>query len=133
MKKIMMRAWEIARAAATIYGEKASSYIAEALRMAWEEEKGETREQKLEKLGFKRWQKNGMDRFYINATKLGLEYTTYKTGNVCSAWFRGDAISNCEARRMLSAKTYIDAKDWTLHCDHYMLSDAARELMAKAM
>jgi len=37
MKNVMTRAWEIAKAASSIYGGKASEYIADALRMAWAE------------------------------------------------------------------------------------------------
>lgn len=40
MKKVMVRAWEIAKAAATVHGGKAFEYIAEALKMAWVEIKG---------------------------------------------------------------------------------------------
>lgn len=37
MKKVMMRAWEIARAAATKFGGSAAEYMSEALRQAWAE------------------------------------------------------------------------------------------------
>ena len=54
----------------------------------------------LENKGFKRWTKGNLDRLYINATQLGLECDYYKTGNVRSAWFNGDHVSNSEACRM---------------------------------
>ena len=84
--------------------------------------------EELEALGFKRWTKNGMDRMYINASALGLNYTKYKTGNVSSAWFKGDSISNCECRRMLGAKTYIDLKLQKVFSDNRLLGQAAAEL-----
>ena len=66
--------------------------------------------QKLEEKGFKRWQKGNFDRLYINAKSLGLECDYYKTGNVSSAWLNGEKISNCQAKKMLCSKTYIDVK-----------------------
>lgn len=114
--QVMKRAWEIARAAATIYGGKAIEYIrGGAVKMAWREilHKPATKEQKIEALeakGFKRWQKAGYDRLYANASVLGLECEYYNTGNVKNAWFNGKMISNCEARRMKGAKTYINVK-----------------------
>ena len=66
----------------------------------------------LEKLGAKRWT---------------CDY--YKTGNVKDAAFRGDSISNCEARRLMYAKTYIDVKTGELHSDSDKLRDAATELL----
>lgn len=41
MKKVMVRAWEIAKAAVVKHGGKAVEYIAGALKMAWAEVKGE--------------------------------------------------------------------------------------------
>lgn len=54
----------------------------------------------LEALGFKRWQKNGMDRMYIDARKLGLDVDTQT--------FKGERISGRLCREMADAKTYID-------------------------
>ena len=53
--------------------------------------------------GFNRWTKklpNGhiMDRLYIDLKYLGLELTRYKSGNISSAKFNGETISNSEAR-----------------------------------
>lgn len=39
MKKVMVRAWEIARAAAAKFGGSAVEYMSEALRQAWAENK----------------------------------------------------------------------------------------------
>ena len=82
----------------------------------------------LEKMGFKRWQKNGMDRMYVNATTLGLIYNTYKTGNISSAQFDGVHISNSEARRMLDAKTYIDLVKGLIVSGNATLANAAADL-----
>jgi hypothetical protein len=74
----------------------------------------ETTAQKLEAIGGRRWTKNGMDRMYFNglAARVGLEYDTYKTGNICWAELNGRAISHAAARRILAAlaelKVYVD-------------------------
>ncbi len=118
MKQVMKRAWEIARKAAERFGRRAIEYIALALRDAWEEAKG-----------FKRWQKNGMDRMYINANTLGLECSYYKTGNISSAWFNGERISNSLGYRMKSSKTYIDLVKKVLVSDSCTLASAAAALI----
>ena len=71
--------------------------------------------QKLEEAGFKRWTKGAHDRLYINATSLGLEYETYKSGSIRSATFNGEEISNSRAGRMLAMKMYIDVATGELH------------------
>lgn len=83
---------------------------------------------RLEEKGFKRWTKGNMDRLYINATMLGLNCEYYNTGNIRSAWFNGASISNCEARRMKAAKTYIDIKTGTVYGDNNSLKEAAEKL-----
>lgn len=83
----------------------------------------------LEAKGFKRWTKGNMDRLYINASTLGLECDYYNTGNVKHAEFQGHSISNCEARRMKAAKTYIDVKTGTVHSDNTLLERAVQELL----
>ena len=82
----------------------------------------------LEAKGFKRWTKAGFDRMYINASALGLDCDYYKTGNISGATFRGNHVSNCEARRMKAAKTYVDIKTGTVHSDNATLLRAAEEL-----
>ena len=83
----------------------------------------------LEMMGFKRWQKNGMDRMYVNASTLGLICTYYKTGNIHEAEFCGVGISNCEARRLQAAKTYIDLKANRIVSDSAKLATAVAELI----
>jgi hypothetical protein len=133
MKDVMNRAWEISKEAAKKFGGKPVEYIAEALRMAWKEIKSIGKKiidriEELEKIGFKRWQKGNMDRLYINASMLGLNYGRYNTGNIKWAEFQGNSISNCQARRMLSAKTYIDVKTERVYSDSETLRAAAAEL-----
>lgn len=88
-------------------------------------------EQKITALtekGFNRWTKGTLDRLYINAAQLGLECTYYKTGNISGAWFCGELISNCQARRYKAAKTYIDIKTGRVFSDIPTLAAAAEEL-----
>ena len=92
-----------------------------------------TQIEKLEAKGFKRWTKNGMDRLYVNAKALGLKCEYYNTGSVRNAWFRGDSVSNSEARRMMGSKTYIDIETGELHGTHDMLEAAAREVIDGAL
>lgn len=84
----------------------------------------------LEAQGFKRWQKAGYDRLYVNASALGLVCEYYGTGNVKHAEFNGEEISNCRARRMKASKTFIDVKTWRLYSDDDMLKEAAAQRMA---
>ena len=75
----------------------------------------------LEKLGFKRWTKNGMDRMYINAGKLGYDKETRT--------FLGERISGGRAGQMESAKTYIDMIEYKIistDCD--LAYEAAKKL-----
>ena len=134
MKKVMTKAWEIAKKAAAKFGGRAIEYIALALREAWREIKTmisdiTERIEELEKMGFKRWQKNGMDRMYINASVLGLTCVYHKTGTVAQAWFNGTDISNSEANRMKGSKTYIDLIKKCLVSDNDYLADAAANLI----
>ena len=83
----------------------------------------------LEKLGFRRWQKGIMDRLYINARALGLELEYYNTGNIRHATLGGTEISNCMARKLQYAKTYVDVKTGELHSEHSWLRDEAQALI----
>lgn len=82
----------------------------------------------LEDKGFKRWTKGNMDRMYINSAQLGLICTYYKTGNISSATFGGDEISNSRARSMKGAKTFIDLNTDTVYSDDCLLAHAAADL-----
>lgn len=68
-----------------------------------------------ENAGFKRWTKGGHDRLYIDAESLGLEIGRYKTGNVKSATWQGNRISNADGHRLMASKIYVDVKTGELH------------------
>lgn len=74
-------------------------------------------------IGGRRWQKNGMDRVYINdwAEFAGLDVDYYKSGNVCGATFQGRSIANGRVAGITSAieKVWFDAADGQLHARHY--------------
>ena len=83
----------------------------------------------LESKGFKRWQKGTFDRLYVNASVLGLECTYYKTGNISSATFNGEHISNSEGYRLKAAKTYVDINKGTIVSDSPMLASEVAKIM----
>ncbi|MFG2913371.1 hypothetical protein ACGF0D_10830 [Kitasatospora sp. NPDC048298] len=74
-------------------------------------------------LGGRRWQKNGMDRIYLNdwAQFAGLDVAYYGTGNVSGVTLGGRAIANSRAARLLNAidKVWFDTADSKLHARHY--------------
>lgn len=92
-----------------------------------------------EAMGFKRWIKGSMDRLYINVTRLGLEVDYYKTGNVSSATWQGESISNADARRLLGSKVYVDVNTGELNVstsyrecyDTISVEDAAKAYVAE--
>lgn len=86
--------------------------------------------EKLAAKGFNRWTKGKYDRMYVNAKDLGLVCEYYKTGNVHSATFQGEGISNSEAYRMKAAKTYIDIATGEVVSDNRYLKEAAEEVLA---
>ena len=71
-------------------------------------------------IGGNRWQKNGHDRVYINdwAEFAGIEINRYGTGNISSAFYQGERISNSQAGKLLGCidKVWYDAADGKLHC-----------------
>ena len=93
----------------------------------------DSRIKELEELGFNRWQKGSMDRLYINAAPLGLNCEYYKTGNIRYAEFNGEQISNCEARRMKGARTYIDVKTGKVYSDNEKLKKAVEEIVEEQL
>jgi hypothetical protein len=99
---------------------------------------------KLEAKGFNRWTKGNMDRLYINVTELGLEVSYYNSGNVRSAKWCGEPISNADGRRFLASKVFVDVETGELHVQdrtttdwHYFdqptIEDKARELVDEAL
>lgn len=73
-------------------------------------------------IGGNRWQRNGMDRVYLNdwTRFIGLQVTSYKSGNISSAAIAGGAIANGRVHGILGAisKVYFDAADGLLHFQH---------------
>ncbi|MFF0597902.1 hypothetical protein [Streptomyces antibioticus] len=71
-------------------------------------------------IGGRRWQKNGMDRVYLNdwPAFAGLEISHYGTGNIASASYQGNGISNRQAYKLLWSinKVWFDTADGKLHC-----------------
>lgn len=70
-------------------------------------------------IGGSRWTKGGHDRVYINdwAEFAGLDIDRYNTGNISSAAYQGEGISNRQASLILGAidKVWFDAADGKLH------------------
>lgn len=71
-------------------------------------------------IGGNRWQRGGKDRVYINnwARFAGIETDHYNTGNISSASYQGEGISNSQAYKLLGCidKVWFDAADGRLHC-----------------
>jgi hypothetical protein len=58
----------------------------------------------------RRWERNGTVRYYINDwhTLVGLDVEFYGTGNVRSATFQGEPVSNTKATRLLGGRLWIE-------------------------
>lgn len=74
----------------------------------------------LTAIGGNRWTKNGHDRIYFNGVSgfAGLETTNYKTGNIASATYKGETISNSQAYKLAGTieKLWFDLADGKFHC-----------------
>lgn len=70
-------------------------------------------------IGGNRWTKNGHDRVYFNnwADLASLEISRYNTGNISSAAWQGEGLSNRQASLILGAidKIWFDAADGKVH------------------
>lgn len=70
-------------------------------------------------IGGNRWTKGDMDRVYINnwAEFAGLETSHYGTGNIASASYQGEALSNRQAGLIAGSinKIWFDAADGKIH------------------
>lgn len=70
-------------------------------------------------IGGRRWQKNSMDRVYLNdfVTVPGLELDHYKSGNISGAWLDDEKVSNAEGGRLATAvdKVYFDNADGRIY------------------
>lgn len=85
----------------------------------------------LEAEGFKRWTKGNHDRLYISAKDLGLNCTYYKTGNIASAEWDGEKISNRQASILMNSKTYIDLNDNTINTTENRLLWAVEDIIER--
>lgn len=78
--------------------------------------------QNMVAIGGNRWQRGDKDRVYLNNwwDFAGLEIDTYKSGNISSATWQGEYISNNDAGKILGSisKVYFDAADGNLHCQY---------------
>lgn len=70
---------------------------------------------KFEDAGCSYWLKGKYERIYIPITKLGLELDHYKSGNICSARFDGESISNSQGRKLESMKFWVEVATGELH------------------
>ncbi|MFD4912876.1 hypothetical protein ACFWNR_06590 [Streptomyces virginiae] len=70
-------------------------------------------------LGGNRWQRGDMDRVYFNnwAEFAGLELTFYGTGNISSACWQGEGVSNSQGYKLIDSlhKVYFDVTDGKLY------------------
>ena len=113
-KQIMTAAWRLAKKAAKKFDGKAIEYISGTLKMAWAAVKTVNYVQELQAKGFNYWSTadHKIKRLYLNIKKAGLlNVDYYKSGNISSAEWMGNPISNSEARKLLNVKCYIDLSD----------------------
>ena len=92
---------------------------------------------KLEAAGAKRWSKYDKDRMYVDVTLLGADIDYYKSGNISSAEWNGERVSNADGGRLLASKVYVDVADGSLHVcsdfDEGSIREAAEAFMAEAL
>lgn len=96
--------------------------------------------ERLIALGASRWSKYGKDRIYLKALakELGLEFEKYNSGNICSATFKGEVISNSKCGRMLGQmeKAFIDIATGEIVMEGreeegQLLIDSLKEILGK--
>lgn len=90
----------------------------------------------LKEIGANEWHKGSYNRLYLNEavdTLIGLETESYKSGNIKSAWLKGNEISNAEARRIIerTCKAYVDLDTMELVTINELLMTAVEEKEAK--
>ena len=93
--------------------------------------------EQLTKAGGKLWEQGGMRRMYFNslASRIGLALDHYNTGNISSAKLAGEGISNCAARKIISAlqdmKIWYDLTDGQFHYKYYSRPDLAEQIIVQ--
>lgn len=90
----------------------------------------------LKEIGANEWHKGSYNRLYLNEavdTLIGLETESYKSGNIKSAWLKGNEISNAEARRLIerTCKAYVDLDTMELVTINELLMTAVEEKEAE--
>ena len=137
-RQIMDCAWDIANTATTFFGGNSKDFIGKSLELIYagmdkalvpfttcQEVKLEmashgSLEGKLIQLGGNEWKNYGKHRIYLNIDVqmklLGLEVTSYKTGNIKHAKLNGEDISNTRAAKIIGSldKFWYDVR--TGHC-----------------
>lgn len=90
----------------------------------------------LKEMGANEWHKGNYNRLYLNEAVdalIGLETECYKSGNIKSAWLKGERISNAEAGRIVerTCKAYIDLDTMELVTINELLMTAVEEKEAE--
>ena len=90
----------------------------------------------LKEMGANEWHKGNYNRLYLNEAVdalIGLETECYKSGNIKSAWIKGEPISNAEAGRIIerTCRAYIDLDTMELVSVNELLISAISEKEAE--
>ena len=113
-KEIMKRAWEIAKQGAKKFGGKAIEYIAEALKIAWNEVKTIMKiENEKIKVKYNEWKKYGKHRIYMD-----IEMSLVEIKNV-----KGNEVG---ALRGIVANYYYDVDEKKLYRTNFIAKDLTR-------
>lgn len=86
----------------------------------------------LKEMGANEWHKGNYNRLYLNEAVdalIGLETECYKSGNIKSAWLKGEPISNAEAGRIIerTCRAYVDLDTMELVTINELLVTAVEE------
>ena len=90
----------------------------------------------LKEMGANEWHKGNYNRLYLNEAVdalIGLETECYKSGNIKSAWLKGEPISNAEAGRIIerTCRAYVDLDTMELVTINELLMTAVEEKEAE--
>lgn len=118
-KKIVIKAWEIRRAAS-------KKWSCPIMEISWKDCFNQAKSEILNNLIDRltnagcEWKNYGKERIYFDTADLiGLTYGQYKTGNISYAEINGEKISNAECRRILkkiSGKAFYDIQSKEFVC-----------------
>lgn len=90
----------------------------------------------LKEMGANEWHKGNYNRLYLNEAVdalIGLETECYKSGNIKSAWLKGEPISNAEAGRIIerTCRAYVDLDTMEFVTINELLMTAVEEKEAE--